>query len=162
MMKEITVRHERFMRAAIKKAQEGIRKGQTPFGACIVKNGVIISGEHNRVWASGDITAHAEMNAIRKACTRLKTIDLSGCVLYSTCEPCPMCLGACHWARITTVVYGARIEDARRAGFNELTISAQKMRQWGRSKLILIRNILPVQSRALFGRWKHLSVARVY
>src|SRR6266516_4264518 len=92
----------RFMWLAIEKAKEGIARGQTPFGACI--------------------TRHGEVVAIRQACKTLGTIDLSGCVIYSTCEPCPMCFSACHWARISTIVYGARIEDARASGFHELPI----------------------------------------
>ncbi|MDD2703568.1 MAG: nucleoside deaminase, partial [Candidatus Omnitrophica bacterium] len=104
------------MRLAINKAVQGIRKGQTPFGACIVKGNRVISLAHNSVWRDTDITAHAEINAVRKACKKLKTIDLSGCVIYSTCEPCPMCFAACHWAGISAIIFGARIADARRSG----------------------------------------------
>ena len=78
---------ELFMRAAIAKARQGIKRGQTPFGACVVKNNKVISCEHNLVWRNNDITAHAEIVAIRYACRKLKTINLSGCMLYSTCEP---------------------------------------------------------------------------
>ena len=94
----------KFMRLAIAKAREGIKKGQAPFGACIVKNGKVIACSHNIVWESLDITAHAEINAIRTTCKKLKSVDLSGCTIYSTCEPCPMCFSACHWGRISRIV----------------------------------------------------------
>ena len=97
--------HEKFMRLAIDKARRGIKNGQTPFGVCISKDAEVISCVHNIVWESMDITAHAEIHAIREACKKLNTVDLSGCVIYSTCEPCPICLSACHWANISTIVY---------------------------------------------------------
>ena len=111
------------MKKAIQKGYQGLEKGQTPFGACIVKEGKMISCAHNRVWEKMDITAHAEMEAIRMACKKLKSIHLSGCIIYSTCEPCPMCFAACHWAKISEIVYGTGIQDAQRIGFNELTVS---------------------------------------
>ena len=103
---------EAWMRVAIRHAELGIAEGQTPFGACIVKPGRKISVAHNLVWQSCDPTAHAEICAIREASSALGTIDLTGCTIYSTCEPCPMCLAACHWARMTRLVYGASIADA--------------------------------------------------
>src|SRR3990167_4880265 len=83
--------HEKFMRLAIDKARQGIKNEQSPFGVCITKNEEVISCVHNAVWESTDITAHAEILTIREACKKLNTVDLSGCVIYSTCEPCPMC-----------------------------------------------------------------------
>lgn len=115
------------MRLAIRKAKAGIKNGQTPFGACIVKEGKVVSCSYNTVWKTMDITAHAEVNAIRQACKKLKTIDLSGCIIYSTCEPCPMCYSAIHWARIGIIVYGCSIEDAKAAGFHELPIHNRKL-----------------------------------
>ena len=153
---------EDFMRLAIRKAREGINKGQTPFAACIVRNGRVIACEHNLVWHTTDITAHAEITAIRRACGRLKTIDLSGCVLYSTCEPCPMCFSACHWARIGTIVYGTRIADAKRAGFHELTIPSGTMRRLGRSAVIVKGGIARQQSRRLFELWSIQPRRRAY
>ena len=85
---------ERFMRLAIARAHEGVASGQSPFGACVVKDGAVVSCEHNVVWRTTDITAHAEIHAIRVACARLQSIELPGCVIYSTCEPCPMCFSA--------------------------------------------------------------------
>src|SRR5687768_18131568 len=105
------VPEERYMRMAIDKCREGIASGQSPFGACIVKDGQVIALEHNVVWETTDITAHAEVTAIRAACRNIDDIDLTGSVIYSTTEPCPMCFSASHWARIGTIVYGASIAD---------------------------------------------------
>ncbi len=153
---------ERFMIMAIEKAKEGIEKGNSPFGACIVKDGEAISCEHNIVWQSTDITAHAEINAIRKACEKLDTIDLSGCVIYSTCEPCPMCFAACHWARILTIVYGAGIADAKEAGFSELSIPNKKMKKLGPSPVEVISGFLLAKNIELFKMWSQKPGKRVY
>ena len=130
------------MKLAIKCAALGISRKQTPFGACIVKNNKIVSIAHNTVFKTTDITAHAEINAIRLACKKLKSVDLTGCVIYSTCEPCPMCFAACHWAKISGIVYGLSINDARRAGFNELTISNAKMKKYGDSPVCVRKGVL--------------------
>lgn len=102
---------ERFMRIARDKAEEGIAKGQEPFGACIVRDGKIISVAHNTALADPDVSAHAEMNAIRMACKVLNTIDLSGCEIYATFKPCRMCQEACERANISKIYYGAGPED---------------------------------------------------
>src|ERR1043165_5126214 len=128
----------KFMQMAIDKAREGVDKGQTPFGACIVKNDKVIACEHNIVWESTDITAHGEIHAIRNACRNLNSIDLSGCIIYSTCEPCPMCFSAIHWAKIEKIVFGARIEDAQRFGFNELTVSNHLLKELGISDVLIV------------------------
>src|SRR5574341_2624438 len=109
------------MRLAIDMARKGAEQGQSPFGACIVRDDEVVACEHNAVLATMDSTAHAEVQAIRTACRALNTIDLSACTIYSTCEPCPMCFGACHWAKISRIVYGAGIDDALRLGFRQLT-----------------------------------------
>lgn len=153
---------EKFMRFAIDEAREGIRSGQTPFGACIVKDGKIISCVHNLVWKSMDITAHAEIYAIRDACKKLNTIDLSGCVIYSTCEPCPMCFSACHWAKISKIVYGTKIEDAKNFGFSELSISNKKMKQSGNSFIEVIGDFLREENLKLFKLWAKQKDRRVY
>ena len=153
---------EKFMRMAIDQAKKGLRKGQTPFGACIVKKGQVISCEHNTVWSSTDITAHAEVHAIRKACKKTGSIDLSGCIIYSTCEPCPMCFAAIHWAKIDTIVYGAKIIDAQRAGFHELTISNKRMKTIGASGVVIVDNFLREECRDLFGQWLGKKDRRVY
>ncbi|MFA5089097.1 MAG: nucleoside deaminase [Candidatus Omnitrophota bacterium] len=163
-MKKIIQRShdEIFMRKAIAKAKEGIRNGQTPFGACLVRDNEIISCEHNVVWRSLDITAHAEIHAIRKACRKLKTIDLSDCILYSTCEPCPMCFSAAHWARISKVVYGAGIRDAQKAGFNELTVSNAQLKSLGQSPMRVTKNCLRSENIDLFCLWSRQAKKRVY
>jgi len=102
---------EKFMRIAIDKAEEGIAKGQEPFGACVVRDGKIISVAHNTALADPDVTAHAEMNAIRMACKALGTIDLSGCEIYASFKPCRMCQEACERANISKIYYGAGPED---------------------------------------------------
>src|SRR5438105_711852 len=100
---------ERYTRAAIDICRAGIAAGQSPFGCVIVHPYERVIAAHNTVWQTGDITAHAEIDCLRKACAALGTIDLSDCILISTTEPCPMCAAACHWARINTIYYGASI-----------------------------------------------------
>ncbi|MDP8216650.1 MAG: nucleoside deaminase [Candidatus Kaelpia imicola] len=151
-----------FMELAIAKAIEGVESGQTPFGACIVKNNGIISCCYNRVWAATDITAHAEIVVIREACRKLGSIDLSGCVIYSTTEPCPMCFTAIHWAKIDKIVYGASIEDAKSFGFSELVISSKEMRDIGKGKIEIIPGCLREDSLRLFSIWKGRGNSRVY
>jgi len=143
-----------FMRLAIKKARQGIAKGQTPFGACIVKKGKVIACSHNVVWKNKDITAHAEITAIRAACKKLKSIDLSGCTIYSTTEPCPMCFSAIHWARIPRIFFGARIEDAKKAGFHEMEINDKKMMRLAGDNLDILGGFLRDENIALFREWK--------
>ncbi len=158
----MVVADEKFMRLAIEKARKGIMKGQTPFGACIVKGGKVVSCVHNTVWKTTDITSHAEIHAIRVACKKLRTIDLSGCILYSTCEPCPMCFSACHWAGISKIVYGARIEDAKRSGFSELTISNKRMKGFGNSPIKIVSDFLRQENLELFKLWSQQKDRRAY
>ena len=106
-----------FMRQAIQLANESVRHGGGPFGAVIVKNGRVIAGSSNSVTIDLDPTAHAEVNTIRAACRRLGTFDLSGCVIYTSCETCPMCLGAIYWAHIDRIYYGNTRKDARDINF---------------------------------------------
>lgn len=109
-----------FMREAIALSQEGVRSGKGgPFGAVIVREGNIIARAHNQVTSSNDPTAHAEILAIRAACRSLSAFHLKGCELYTSCEPCPMCLGAIYWARIERVYYAHTREDAARIGFDD-------------------------------------------
>lgn len=109
-----------FMDIACEEALKGIMSGDGgPFGAIVVKNGEIIASGHNVVLATHDSTAHAEITAIRRAEQILETHDLSGCVLYTTCYPCPMCLGAIMWARIEKVYYGCLPEEAAAIGFDD-------------------------------------------
>jgi tRNA(Arg) A34 adenosine deaminase TadA len=102
---------ERFMRLAIEQAKEGIAEGQEPYGACVVKDGEVICVTHNTALGDPDVTAHAEMNAIREACRKLNTIDLTGCEVYATFKPCSMCQAACERANVARIYYGAGPED---------------------------------------------------
>lgn len=108
-----------FMRAAIALSIDNVRNGGGPFGAVIVKDGEIIATGVNRVTASCDPTAHAEVNAIRAAAARLGTFNLSGCEIYTSCEPCPMCLGAIYWARLDKMYYANTKTDAKHIGFDD-------------------------------------------
>jgi guanine deaminase len=141
----------RFMLLAIREAAGGIAEGQAPFGSVIARRGKIIASAHNEVWESTDITAHAEIVAIRAACRRLRTVDLSGCEIYSTCEPCPMCFSAIHWAGISSIIYGAPIADARKCGFSELCISNATMKRLGKSKVGIKGGFMRGACAALFG-----------
>lgn len=106
-----------FMREAIRLADESVARGGGPFGAVIVKDGEVIAGASNSVTLDNDPTAHAEVNAIRRACCQLGTFDLKGSVIYTSCEPCPMCLGAIYWAGIDRIYYANTREDATAADF---------------------------------------------
>ena len=111
---------ESFMRRAISLASQNVREGLGgPFGSVVVKDGEIIGEGTNRVATSCDPTAHAEMLAIRAASAKLKNFDLSGCELYTSCEPCPMCLSAIYWARIERMIYGNSIVEADAIGFSD-------------------------------------------
>jgi tRNA(Arg) A34 adenosine deaminase TadA len=109
-----------FMREAIQQAVENVRSGRGgPFGAIVVRDGRIIASGTNLVTAANDPTAHAEVNAIREACRALGTFQLAGCEIYTSCEPCPMCLGAIYWARPDRVYFAATASDAAEAGFDD-------------------------------------------
>ncbi len=109
-----------FMARAIQLAIENVRSGQGgPFGAVIVNDGNIVAEGANRVTATNDPTAHAEVLAIRQACRKLGLFELKGCELYTSCEPCPMCLGAIYWTRLSRVYYGSLAADASQAGFDD-------------------------------------------
>lgn len=109
-----------FMREAIRLADEGMASGRGgPFGCVVIRAGRVVGRGQNRVTSTNDPTAHAEVTAIRDACTNLKTFQLTDCELYTSCEPCPMCLSAIYWARIPTVYYGNTREDAAGIGFDD-------------------------------------------
>lgn len=111
--------HQQFMRKAIALSVENLENGGGPFGAVIVKDGAIVATGVNRVTANNDPTAHAEVSAIRNACQELQTFDLTGCTLYTSCEPCPMCLGAIYWAHFDKVYYGNTKTDAKEIDFDD-------------------------------------------
>lgn len=142
------------MQLAIDTARDGIAAGQSPFGAAIVRGDQVVAVAHNAVWLTCDPTAHAEVNAIRKAAAALQTIALRGCEMFTTCEPCPMCLAAIHWAKIDKVYYGATIADAAAAGFSELHIPAVEMVKNGGSSLQVAAGPLRQECRDLFALWR--------
>lgn len=150
------------MRLAIEAARKGIEQGQTPFGAAIVRGDRLVVAAHNVVWQTTDITAHAEVAAIRDACRTLATIELSGCTIYSTCEPCPMCFTACHWAKLDRIVYGAAIPDAIGAGFNELPVSNFDLKRQGRAAIEIVPGVLSEDCRQLFRIWHARPGVRRY
>jgi len=141
------------MRLALEACARGIEAGQSPFGACIVRDGDVLACEHNRVWLGPDVTAHAEVTAIRVACAGLEAVHLTGATIYSTTEPCPMCFAAIHWARIDRIVYGATIDDAQRFGFNELPVSNETLKRLGGIDVRIDAGFMAGQAVELFGRW---------
>ena len=146
--------YAQLMEQAIAVCEKGIKMGESPFGAVIAsRNGDVVCAAHNTVRSTRDATAHAEINAIREACRRLGSIDLSGHLIVSTCEPCPMCAGAIHWARLDAVVYGAAIEDAVRAGFHELSMPCRALYQWGHSAVRIHVGIMQSECKAMFDLW---------
>ncbi|MEE9294420.1 MAG: nucleoside deaminase [Phycisphaerae bacterium] len=146
--------HEKLMRAAIDICIEGIGRGQSPFAAVIATTGGhVVHAAYNTVRLNCDPTAHAEVNAIRGACHRLGIIDLSNHVIAATCEPCPMCAAAIHWAGIDTLLYGATIADAQDAGFNELSFSCRTLYATGQSRVTIHDGVLATECKSLFRRW---------
>lgn len=118
--------HEAFLRRAIRLAVENVQLGRGgPFGAVIVRDGEIVAEGANSVTSANDPTAHAEVQAVRAACLKLSRFDLRGCVIYSSCEPCPMCLGAIYWARLDALYFAASHKDASSAGFDDSFIYTQ-------------------------------------
>jgi guanine deaminase len=111
--------HKKFMREAVRLAKESVGAGGGPFGAVVVKDGHIIARGMNRVTIGNDPTAHGEIVAIREACRQLGSFQLEGCVLYTSSEPCPMCLGAIYWARPAEVYFACSREDAAEIGFDD-------------------------------------------
>jgi tRNA(Arg) A34 adenosine deaminase TadA len=150
------------MKLAIEHADRAIESGQSPFGSVIVRGGEVLAASHNEVWQRLDPTAHAEVVAIRTAAAAIGSIDLSGCVLYSTCEPCPMCACAIHWAKLDAVCYGAGIADAEFAGFGELTVPIDELYRRGSSPVKLLSRVLRDECAALFPKWKARPGSRAY
>jgi guanine deaminase len=145
---------KKYMEMAIEIARKGVGRGNSPFGSCIVKGGKAIAVAHNTVLEKRDSTNHAEMNAIRIACTKLKSHELRGCIVYSTTEPCPMCFSAIHWAKAKAIVYGTGIADVKRLGFSELTVSDRKMKSMGRSPLLIKGGYMRKECLELLRFWK--------
>lgn len=145
---------EHYLREAIRAAQQGMSNGQGgPFGCVIVKDGVIVGRGNNRVTSSNDPTAHAEVVAIRDACKNLNDFQLNGCVLYTSCEPCPMCLGAIYWARPDRIVFACTREDAADAGFDDQLIYDELPLPYG-DRRILTEHKLRDEAQVVFTEWK--------
>lgn len=143
------------MRRAIELAQQGIdRDAGGPFGAVIVRGGEIVGEGCNRVTSTNDPTAHAEIVAIRNACQKLDSFQLDGCVLYTSCEPCPMCLGAIYWARPLKVFYAATREDAARIGFDDRFIYEEIEKNFEHRQMKLV-NLLRDEGLTVFENWEN-------
>jgi guanine deaminase len=132
--------HEKFMRMAIDLSEYNVREAQGgPFGAVIVKDGMVVARSANKVVPQNDPTAHAEISAIRLACQELGTFNLEGCEIYASCEPCPMCLGAIYWARIDKIYYANTKTDAAEIGFDDHFIYKELDLPMDKRKLPLIQ-----------------------
>jgi tRNA(Arg) A34 adenosine deaminase TadA len=143
-----------FMQRAIELAVENVRSGRGgPFGAVVVKDGRIIAEGTNLVTSTNDPTAHAEVVAIRAACAALKSFQLEGCEIYSSCEPCPMCLGAIFWARPARVFYGCTAADAAAAGFDDSFIYQQTSLPPDQRRIPMI-SLMREEARAAFRAWE--------
>jgi guanine deaminase len=142
-----------FLRRAIGLATENVTQSKGgPFGAVIVRDGRIVGEGANTVTTTNDPTAHAEVNAIRAAAKALNTFELSGCDLYTSCEPCPMCLAAAYWARVDAIYYGAGARDAARAGFDDAFLY-EEMGKSHETRKVPIRQMLGSEAQASFDAW---------
>jgi guanine deaminase len=144
---------EEFMLEAIRLSEEKMKEGHGgPFGAVVVLDNKIIARGYNNVLSSNDPTAHAEVDAIRKACKTLNTFQLQDCVLYTSCEPCPMCLGAIYWARLSKVYYGNTRQDAANIGFDDNFIY-EEIELPLTKRHIPMQQLLPDEAKAAFKVW---------
>ena len=150
------------MELAIEACKRGIAAGQSPFGCAIALGDRVVAESHNTVVLTTDITAHAEVNAIRAGCRKVNDIFLTDAVVATTCEPCPMCMAALHWARVGTVYYGAMIADADDSGFNELQLPAAELLRIGGSNVKLVGDLLVDECRELFRLWKNNPARKAY
>lgn len=145
--------HAEFLRRAIALATDNVIAGRGgPFAAVVVRNGQIVGEGVNTVTATNDPTAHGEVNAIRAACQALNTFTLAGCELYTSCEPCPMCLAACYWARLDAVFYGASAADAARAGFDDAFLYEEFRREQA-ARSMQAEQLLGEEAWASFAAW---------
>ncbi len=154
--------HERFMRLAIEQARRGMSRNEGgPFGAVVVRRGEIIALGNNRVIGTNDPTAHAEIVAIREACKRLNSFQLEGCVLYTSCEPCPMCLGAIYWARPEKVFFACTREDAADVDFDDAFIYREMMAPV-HERRIEMQQLLRAEALEVFDLWKNKPDKTLY
>ena len=145
--------HERFMRRAIELAQRGVDDGLGgPFGCVVVKDGNIIGEGCNQVTSTNDPTAHAEVVAVREACRNLGSFQLTGCDVYTSCEPCPMCLGAIYWARPSRIFIAGTREDAAAAGFDD-DLFYSELEKPNDDRELKMESLLREESQEVFKNW---------
>lgn len=149
----ITQRDEELMRMAIKLSEESVVKGGGPFGAVIARDGEVIAASSNSVTLHNDPTAHAEVSCIREACSKLGTYDLSGCRIYTSCEPCPMCLGAIYWARLDCIYFANHRKDAADIDFDDDFIYQELVKPHSERSLPIIP-LLRSEALHVFRMWK--------
>lgn len=158
----ITKEDQQFMRRAIEMAQKGMYSNAGgPFGCVIVKDGEIIAEAHNRVTSTNDPTAHAEVVAIREACEKLQSFQLNGCVVYASCEPCPMCLGAIYWARPDKVFYACTKQDAASIQFDDQFIYEELEKEM-EMRAIPFVNIIREEGIPVFEQWLKKNDKKTY
>ncbi len=158
----MTEEDEKFMRRAIALAQAGMdANAGGPFGAIVVKDGEIIGEGCNRVTSTNDPTAHAEVVAIRDACQKLGSFQLDDCILYTSCEPCPMCLGAIYWARPSKIFYAATHTDAANIGFDDQFIYEEIEREAGERQIKTV-NLLREEGLKVFRNWERKADKTAY
>ena len=154
--KNLQAKKQLFMQKAIDLSIESVRNGGGPFGAVIVKDGEIVAAQSNHVTQHNDPTAHAEVCTIRAACQKLETFDLTGCEIYTSCEPCPMCLGAIYWAHLDKVYYANTRNDARETGFDDDLIYNEIARPI-EGRQIPFEQISRAEALEAFEEWKKLE-----
>jgi tRNA(Arg) A34 adenosine deaminase TadA len=155
-------REEKFMHEAVLLSENGINKSDGgPFGCVIVKQNKIIGRGHNKVTSTNDPTAHAEIIAIREACKTLETFRLDGCEIYTSCEPCPMCLGAIYWARPDVVYFANTRKDAAEIGFDDSMIYDEINAKMEERKIPLI-NLHNDNAKEIFHKWKEKNDKTIY
>ena len=154
--------NDEFMKRAIDLSERGMAEGGRPFGAVIVKGDEIIAEGTNRVSLDNDPTAHAEVEAIRMACGRLNTFNLAGCEIYTSCEPCPMCLGAIYWSRMRRVYYSNTRKDAATIRFRDEDIYDEMARPLSERRIVSLVRIPSDRAHAVFERWRRLRDKTLY
>jgi tRNA(Arg) A34 adenosine deaminase TadA len=152
----------KFMREAIRLSIQMMRRGKGgPFGAVVVRNGKVVGRGSNQVTSTNDPTAHAEILAIREACQRLKTFQLEDCELYTSCEPCPMCLSAIYWARLGSVFYANTRQDAARIDFDDEFIYREVAQPIGK-RTLKMKQLLHDEALAAFAEWQRKTDKILY
>ena len=152
---------ETFLREAIKMAEASVKLGGGPFAALVVRNGEIIGRGNNRVTLNLDPSAHAEIQAIRDACSHIGDYRLEDCTLYVSCEPCPMCLAACYWARLTRIVFAASASDAASAGFDDVYIRQELGMEKDQRQLSMDQGLRD-EAQEVFSLWQEQDDRQIY